>query len=118
MSAPATRATEQPADPAPNNGAHHKPAAHAERVAQGDGRAQHHSSSMRRIASPAAYSTPKMPASSSRASRGATILGAMTVSRSLDFATGALPHAERHLMPAVWDWLRVTCGGKIERRRR
>ena len=33
MSAPATRATEQPADPAPNNGAHHKPAAHAERVA-------------------------------------------------------------------------------------
>ena len=29
MSAPATRATEQPADPAPTNGAHHQPAAHA-----------------------------------------------------------------------------------------
>ena len=33
MSAPATRATEQPADTAPTNGAHHQPAAHAERVA-------------------------------------------------------------------------------------
>lgn len=39
----------------------------------------------------------------------------LTVSQALDFATGALPYASRHMVPAVMAWLRFTCGGGIDR---
>ena len=42
----------------------------------------------------------------------------LTVSQAVDFATVALPHVGRQMAPTLLGWLRLTCGGGIEQRRR